>query len=65
MREELVQCKECRFWVRHVEKELKPKPRMSDFGLCFQKRSVNWLLRRHKDMTCVYGELKKEGKRTH
>ncbi len=58
MREGLIECKECRFWLQSVEEDLKLGPRMSDFGLCFRYRSVNWFRHMHKDTSCEAGELK-------
>jgi len=60
MREGLVECKECKFWLQSVEEDPKLGPRLSDFGLCSQSRSVNWFLRMHKDGCCKHGELKKK-----
>jgi len=60
MREGMVECKECRFWLRGVEEDPELGPKMSDFGLCSQNRSPNWFLHMHKDGYCRYGELKTE-----
>ncbi len=60
MREGLVECKECRFWVQYTEEELELKPGLVDIGLCHQYRSVNWLFRMHRDDCCGNGEFKKE-----
>lgn len=60
MREGLVVCKECRFWVRYTEEELELKPGLIDFGLCHQFRSANWLLRMRRDDCCGHGEFKEE-----
>jgi len=58
MREGLVECKGCRFWVQYTEEELELKPGRVDFGLCHQLRSPNWLFRMHRDGCCGHGELK-------
>ena len=60
MREGLVECKECRFWIRFTEDELELKPGLMDFGLCHQFRSPNWLFRMQRDGSCEHGELKLE-----
>ena len=60
MREGMVECKECRFWVQYLEEDPKLGLRMSDFGLCIQFRSENWFLRMHKNECCGHGELKTE-----
>ena len=65
MREGMVECKECRFWVQYVDEDPKLGPRLSDFGLCSQSRSVNWFLRMHKDGCCGHGELKKKERNNH
>ena len=60
MREGMVECKECKFWLQLVEENPELGPCMSDFGLCCQYRSVNWLTHMHKDGCCMHGELKKK-----
>ena len=60
MREGMVDCKECRFWIQYVEEDPNLGPKLSDFGLCGQARSVNWFLRMHKDGCCEHGEFKKK-----
>jgi len=65
MREGLVECNECRFWIPYVEEDPILGPKLSDFGLCFQFRSVNWFLRTHKDACCGNGELKNKEIRVH
>ena len=65
MREDLVECKKCRFWVQFVEEDSKFGTRLSDFGLCTQSRSVNWFLRMHKDGGCKHGELKRKRNSNH
>ena len=62
MREGLVECKECKFWLQSVEEGPILELRLSDFGLCTQSRSVNWFLRMHKDGCCRHGELKNKMK---
>ena len=60
MREGLVECKECRFWIQYVEEKEELKPMLSDFGLCLQSGADKWGLRTHKDMICEHGEPKKQ-----
>jgi hypothetical protein len=60
MREGMVECRECRFWLQSVEEDPNLGPMLADFGLCCQSRSGNWFLRMHKDGCCGYGELKKK-----
>ncbi len=60
MRDGLVECKECRFWIQYINGELEHSPRVLDIGLCLQIRSVNWLSRTHRDEYCEHGELKNE-----
>ncbi len=60
MREGLVECKECRFWLQSVDEDQELGPRLADFGLCSQSLSKNWFLRMHKDGCCEHGELKKK-----
>lgn len=57
MREGLVECKECKFWLQSVEEDAKLGPKLSDFGLCSQYRSVHWFKHMHKDACCGAGEL--------
>jgi len=59
MQEDLVECKECRFWVQFIEDDPILGPRLSDFGLCLQIHSVNWFLRTHRDAGCEHAEPKK------
>jgi len=61
MREGLVECKECRFWIQGVEEDPKLGARLLDVGLCVQRKSINWLLNIHKYSSCRYGELKIKG----
>lgn len=60
MREGVVWCNECWFWVPYTEEELERAPGRVDIGLCHQFRSPNWLRRMHSDEFCARGELKKE-----
>jgi hypothetical protein len=64
MQEGLIQCKECQFWIPYVEEDPIVGSKLSDFGLCFQFRSVNWFSRMHKDVRCEHGKLKKKEIRT-
>jgi hypothetical protein len=59
MQKGLIECKDCRFWIPYVDEDPILGSKLSDFGLCFQFRSVNWFLRMHKDVVCEHGELKK------
>ena len=54
MAENLVPCKECRFWIP----EVKENAGLADFGVCIQPGSANWFLSKHKDACCGNGELK-------
>jgi len=58
MQEGSIECKDCRFWIQYVEEDPIIGPRLSDYGLCFQSRSVNWFLPMHKDVRCGHGEVK-------
>lgn len=60
MREGLVKCKECRFWVQYDEEYLKLKPGLVDIGLCHHCRSPNFLSRMNGDLSCGHVELKTE-----
>ncbi len=60
MREGLVECKECRFWVQYVNEVHELEPRLLEIGLCLQVRSVHWLSRTHRDDYCEHGELKEK-----
>jgi hypothetical protein len=60
MKEEWVECKECRFWVEPTEEELKLKPGRVNSGLCYQIRSPKWLVRTQREDGCEFGELKTE-----
>jgi hypothetical protein len=60
MRQGLVECKSCRFWIQYTEEEQEPKPGLADIGLCHQFRSVKWLFRMHRDKFCGHGELRIE-----
>lgn len=60
MREGLVECKDCRFWVQPTEEELKLKPGRVGSGLCYLVRSPNWLIRTQREDCCGHGELKTE-----
>ena len=65
MREGLVECRECRFWIPYVEEDPIVGPRLAAFGLCCQSRSENWLLSMRKDGCCVHGEKKKKETNNH
>ena len=60
MRDGMVECKECRFWVPYTEEELERAPGRVDLGLCHQCRSPYFLTRMHRDQYCGHGELRKE-----
>jgi hypothetical protein len=60
MREDMVKCQECRFWHQYVNEHPILDPRLSDYGLCLQSRSVNWGLHIYRDRGCEHGELKKK-----
>ncbi len=59
MRVGLVECKNCRFWVRYNKEELEFKPGLLDIGLCYHFRSASWLFRMQSDGSCDHGELQR------
>jgi len=59
MQEGSIECKDCRFWIRDIEDDPELGTRLSDFGLCFQFRSVNWFSRMYKDVRCEHGQIKR------
>jgi hypothetical protein len=60
MRDGMVECKACRFWLQYINGEQEDRPRLMDIGLCIQVRSVNWLSRTHRNDYCEHGEFEEK-----
>jgi hypothetical protein len=60
MRESLITCKECKFWIQFVEEDPKLGLGYSSFGICLGPGSDKWFLRMHKDLSCDRGEFKEK-----
>ena len=60
MRDGMVECKECRFWLQYVDEDPKTGPELSNYGICCNPRSVYLFEITHKEGFCKHGELKKK-----
>lgn len=59
MRDGMVECKECQFWLQCVNEDAKRNPKLSDYGICSNSRSPYTFEYTHKEGFCKFGELKK------